>query len=65
MRSHKQRAEWDDPRSVSFRAAVKSWSFMDHSKLNALADRAQPHAWLPDHFKLLETIRGYAEGAPP
>ena len=45
--------EFEDPRSVAFRAAVKGWSFSYTDRIPSMIERAKPHAWLPDHFETL------------
>lgn len=51
-----ERREWNDPRSVEFRAAVKGWAFSDADRVKAMVLRAKAYAWLPEHFETLEAM---------
>jgi hypothetical protein len=52
-----QREEW--AASAPFRAAVKGWAFMDHSKLPAIVARAEPLACTEACFATLAHIKSY------
>lgn len=62
MTKSRQRAEWNDPRSVAFRAAVKGWAFSDKARVAAMIKAAKPHAWLPYHHETLEAMQSSIEG---
>lgn len=57
MTRTQQLAQWNDPKSVSFRATVKGWAFKDESTLGPVYTRAIQFAWLPEHHDTLTAIR--------
>lgn len=59
-----ERRNWNDARSVAFRAAVKGWSFMDADTVRARYERAKPLAWLPEHHETLAAMAKHS-GLPP
>jgi len=65
MSKSQERKNWNDPRSVLFRAAVKGWSFEDAATIAKRYVRAKEHAWLPEHFETLANMARHANFKEP